>query len=162
MVADIAFRCAVLNPHFREEAARLTTGIVLVDELDLHLHPSWQKKVVSHLKSTFPKIQFIVTTHSPLILSTVQDRIITIEKGKAYYPSIIYGRTANDVLKTVMETAERLESVQEKLDAYFELIELGEGHSQEALHLREELNQSIGNDDPDLVRADVMLNFYDI
>ncbi|NJL12049.1 MAG: AAA family ATPase [Microscillaceae bacterium] len=94
MVADIAFRCAILNPHLRDEAAEKAHGVVLVDELDLHLHPSWQKRVVRSLKESFPNVQFIVTTHSPLILSSVQDRIITIREGKSYYPTNIYGRTA--------------------------------------------------------------------
>ena len=161
MVADIAFRCSILNPHLREEAASKTTGLVLVDELDLHLHPSWQKKVVKSLKEAFPSIQFIVTTHSPLILSTVQDRIITIQDGKAYYPQNIYGRTANDVLRNAMDTAERLESIQEMLDEYFELIESGEGSSEDALKIREQLNDSIGSNDPELVRADVLLSFYE-
>ncbi|GAB4406705.1 MAG: AAA family ATPase [Microscillaceae bacterium] len=160
MVADIAFRCAILNPHLRDEAAEKAHGVVLVDELDLHLHPSWQKRVVRSLKESFPNVQFIVTTHSPLILSSVQDRIITIREGKAYYPTNIYGRTANEVLRNAMGTTERLESIQEMLDEYFELIELGEGQSEEALQIREKLNQTIGADDPELVRADVMLSFY--
>ncbi len=161
MVADIAFRCSVLNPHYREEAVEQTSGIVLVDELDLHLHPSWQKKVVQSLRETFPKVQFIVTTHSPLILGTVQDRIITLQEGKAYYPDIAYGRTANDVLRNTMNTPERLVTVQDRLDEYFELIELGEGHSETAVEIREKLNQEIGQDDPELVRADVLLSFYE-
>ncbi len=160
MVADIAFRCAVLNPQYKTEAANLTKGVILVDELDLHLHPSWQKKVAANLKSTFPNIQFIVTTHSPLILSSVQDKIITMRQGKAYYLSNIYGKTADHVLKNAMETSERLDVVQEMLQEYFELIENGEGTSKEALELRKQLDQSIGTDDPELVRADVMLNFY--
>ncbi len=162
MVADIAFRCSVLNPHQRDKAATLTKGIVLIDELDLHLHPSWQKKVVESLKESFPNIQFIVTTHSPLILGTVQDRIITVQEGKAFYPPTHYGRTANDVLRNTMQTAERLESVQDKITRYFELIELGEGSSAEAVELREYLNENIGQDDPELARADVMLAFFEV
>ncbi|NJL12048.1 MAG: hypothetical protein HC913_02925 [Microscillaceae bacterium] len=59
-----------------------------------------------------------------------------------------------------MDTTERLESIQEMLDEYFELIELGEGQSEEALQIREKLDQTIGASDPELVRADVMLSFY--
>jgi predicted ATP-binding protein involved in virulence len=160
MIADIAFRCSILNPHLKEEAAEKTTGVVLIDELDLHLHPSWQKKVIKTLKDAFPNIQFIVTTHSPLILSSMQDRVITIQGNTAYYPTNVYGKTANQILRDLMATTERMESVQEKLDDYFELIESGEGTSEEALKLRAELAQNIGNEDPELVRADVLLNFY--
>lgn len=70
IIADIAYRCIRLNPHLESNAAKETEGIVLIDELDAHLHPSWQLKIVDNLKKTFPKIQFIITTHSPLIIGS--------------------------------------------------------------------------------------------
>ena len=66
MVADIASRMAEANPDM--EDALLTPGIVLVDEIDLHLHPKWQRKIIDNLTKTFPNVQFVVTTHSPIIL----------------------------------------------------------------------------------------------
>lgn len=72
LVADLALRCARLNGHLKERAPRETTGIVLIDEVDLHLHPAWQQRVIASLRSAFPKIQFIVSTHSPQVLSTVK------------------------------------------------------------------------------------------
>jgi predicted ATP-binding protein involved in virulence len=71
MVADIAWRAAVLNPQLGLEAHLRAEGIVLVDELDQHLHPAWQRRVVDDLRRTFPRIQFIVTTHSPQIVASV-------------------------------------------------------------------------------------------
>jgi predicted ATP-binding protein involved in virulence len=71
MVADIAFRCVRLNGYLGRKAAQETQGIVLIDEVDLHLHPAWQQRVIGTLRQAFPKIQFIVTTHSPQVLSTV-------------------------------------------------------------------------------------------
>jgi len=71
IVADIAHRAARLNPHLGERAAREVTGIVLIDELDLHLHPKWQRYVVRNLKEAFPHIQFMVTTHSPFIIQSL-------------------------------------------------------------------------------------------
>lgn len=68
MIADIAHRCVLLNPFLKENALKETRGIVLIDELDLHLHPSWQKIVVKSLLNTFPNIQFIASTHSPFII----------------------------------------------------------------------------------------------
>ena len=68
MVADIAYRMAILNPHLLEEATRETPGIVLIDEVDLHLHPTWQRLVVDALLRTFPHVQFVGTTHSPFII----------------------------------------------------------------------------------------------
>lgn len=69
LFADLAWRCAILNPHLLAEAARETPGIVLIDEVDLHLHPSWQRRLISDLRKAFPAIQFVLTTHSPQVIS---------------------------------------------------------------------------------------------
>lgn len=71
LAADIGYRCIQLNPHLGERAVTDTPGVVLIDELDLHLHPNWQRHVVSDLKRTFPKIQFVATTHSPSIVQSL-------------------------------------------------------------------------------------------
>lgn len=73
MVADISQRCVLLNPHLGSEALAKTEGIVLIDELDLHLHPSWQKAVITGLRTTFPSLQFIVSTHSPYLIQEAGD-----------------------------------------------------------------------------------------
>jgi predicted ATP-binding protein involved in virulence len=81
MVADIAYRCIKLNPHLGEKAVKDTPGIVLIDELDLHLHPNWQRRIVNDLKKAFPKIQFIATTHSPFIVQSLKsDEIWNLDK----------------------------------------------------------------------------------
>lgn len=72
MVADIAHRASRLNPHHEDKAATQTQGIVLIDEIDLHLHPKWQRHVVRDLKQAFPQIQFIATTHSPFIVQSLE------------------------------------------------------------------------------------------
>jgi len=83
MMADIAHRCVLLNPHLQEKALAQTEGIVLIDELDLHLHPSWQKSVIKSLTQTFPKLQFVVTTHSPfLIQETEANQLIVLKDCK--------------------------------------------------------------------------------
>ncbi|RZN40351.1 MAG: AAA family ATPase [Methanosarcinales archaeon] len=71
MVADIAHRAARLNPHLSANAATESSGVVLIDEIDLHLHPQWQRRVVGDLQRAFPNIQFIATTHSPFILQSL-------------------------------------------------------------------------------------------
>ena len=76
LVADVAWRCIKLNPHLGEQAAELATGIVLIDEVDMHLHPAWQQQVLQQLRTAFPKLQWIVTTHSPQILSCVPKECI--------------------------------------------------------------------------------------
>jgi len=73
MVADIAHKAASLNPQLENQAAIETPGVVLIDEIDLHLHPNWQRKIINSLKTTFPKIQFIATTHSPFIIQSLRE-----------------------------------------------------------------------------------------
>lgn len=80
MVTDIIRRITMLNPHLGENALEQTSGIVLIDELDLHLHPIWQREVVDDLKRFFPQIQFITTTHSPFIIQSLDEgEVIDLE-----------------------------------------------------------------------------------
>lgn len=82
MVADIAHRAARLNPQMGERAGAQTAGVVLIDEIDLHLHPKWQRRVVMDLKKAFPKIQFIASTHSPFILqSLLPGEVIDLDRA---------------------------------------------------------------------------------
>lgn len=81
MVAEIAYRCVVLNGYKKENAVKESTGIIMIDELDLHLHPTWQRHVVSDLKNAFPEIQFAVTTHSPFIVQSLKsDELIILDE----------------------------------------------------------------------------------
>ncbi|MCZ4693785.1 DUF2813 domain-containing protein [Ancylomarina euxinus] len=80
LVMDIAYRAITLNPHWGEDAVVKTSGIVLIDEMDLYLHPKWQRTIVGDLKKAFPKIQFIVTTHSPFIVQSLKaDELINLD-----------------------------------------------------------------------------------
>ena len=81
IVLDIAARMCILNPYQKGEALKKTPGIVVIDELDLSLHPTWQKRIVGILKKLFPKIQFICATHSPFIIQSLEDgELITLDK----------------------------------------------------------------------------------
>jgi predicted ATP-binding protein involved in virulence len=73
LLADIAYKCLVLNPHLKDNALRETPGIILIDELDLHLHPDWQKQIVKSLKSAFGNIQFVTTSHSPFLIQEMAE-----------------------------------------------------------------------------------------
>lgn len=85
MVMEIAFRCFLLNPHLGNDAARNTSGIVLIDEIDLHLHPEWQKRVINDLQNAFPNLQFIVTTHAPLVIGSLKNgKIFSIKDNQTY------------------------------------------------------------------------------
>ena len=71
MIGDIAYRMAVLNPTLGDQVLRETPGIVLIDEIDLHLHPKWQQSILNDLNEIFPKIQFIVSSHAPAVINSV-------------------------------------------------------------------------------------------
>ncbi len=89
LVADIAYRAIKLNPHLGENAVVQTQGVVLIDEIDMHLHPKWQKTIVADLKRTFPGIQFIVTSHSPFIIQSLQsDEVINLNGEVSDNPSV--------------------------------------------------------------------------
>lgn len=72
LVGDVAQKAATLNPHLAADVLQQTEGLVLIDELDLHLHPTWQRHVIEDLRTTFPKIQFICTTHSPFLIQSLR------------------------------------------------------------------------------------------
>lgn len=72
LFCDLARRAAILNPHLEGNASAETAGVVLIDELDLHLHPKWQRRIIEDLRRTFPKIQFICTTHSPFLIQSLR------------------------------------------------------------------------------------------
>ena len=82
IIGDMAYKCVTLNPHLKKEVLAYTKGIVLIDELDLHLHPEWQRKIIQSLRNTFPNIQFIVTSHSPfLIQETAFNQLIILKNN---------------------------------------------------------------------------------
>jgi predicted ATP-binding protein involved in virulence len=160
MVMELAFRSYLLNPHLGGEAPLKTNGIVLIDEIDLHLHPEWQKKIVNDLTTAFPSIQFIVTTHAPLVVGSLKKgEIFCIKDKHAYDFPIQYGKDANSILN-VMGTDEMDGQLKNKLYNYFLLIEGGQGKTPEAISLRTELETVLGTDHTELQRADMMLSFF--
>jgi len=160
MAGDLAARCAVLNPHFGPDAPAKTPGIVLVDEIDLHLHPAWQQRVLGDLRRVFPEVQFIVTTHSPQVLTTVKREHIRLldADGAATTPADgTYGAESARVLEEIFGVHSRPQTAEPvaKLRQYLDLVEAGNAATPEALSLRRELEESLGKSDPDLHMADI-------
>jgi len=158
MVADVARRLALANPA--NERPRNAAAIVLIDEIELHLHPQWQRQVVPRLRKTFPNCQFIVSTHSPQVLSSVPASGIYLLERKgdnltATRPSSSFGRHTNQILLELMDTPERPIEIRRQLDEMFALIDQGE--IERARAAREELERVIGDDEPEFVRADMLL-----
>lgn len=104
LIADIAYRMAILNPQLLDQVLTETEGIVLIDEIDLHLHPTWQKCILKDLMNVFPKVQFIVSTHAPEVINSARSDSIVMLKDNAILPVAdeTYGKDANTILREVM------------------------------------------------------------
>lgn len=161
LVADIAFRMVKLNPNLGPHATRETCGIVLIDEVDMHLHPAWQQTVLTSLREAFPRIQFIVTTHSPQVTTTVLAeslRILTSD-GVAAAPAGTEGAEAGRLLKSVFGVASRPEQspATQELLRYLTLVDNDQWKTEEALALRAKLDQRYQGMEPALLEADLLI-----
>ena len=162
LAADLARRMAQGNPHLDDPLQ--SEAIVLIDEVDLHLHPSWQQRVLPDLMRTFPNAQFIVSTHSPQVLTTVMpEHIARLRRHDdgivaAATPGPTYGAEAGYALAVEMGTKERPPAEHNEfvalLEQYNHLVNYGQGKSDEALRLRRKL-ESISPRDFALDSADM-------
>lgn len=108
LAMDIAWRAVVLNPHLGAKAPELATGIVMIDELDLALHPTWQRRIVADLSRAFPGLQFIATTHSPQIIGSAKHALVQkIDGDKVQAVARPFGLDSNTLLTEVMGAQER-------------------------------------------------------
>ncbi|GMQ60134.1 AAA family ATPase [Vallitalea sediminicola] len=125
LVADIAYRMATLNPNLLERALSETKGIVVIDEIDMHLHPKWQRHVIEDLRNIFPNLQFIFTTHSEHVISNVsQEHIIKIgPKGVMYKVPFTKGRDINSLTSEVMDLPVREKNAQELINSFYSKID---------------------------------------
>ena len=158
MVADIARRLAIANPDPTKNALE-GEGIILIDEIELHLHPQWQRDIIPRLTSTFPNCQFIVTTHSPQVLSNVKKENVFIVEDFQVYPADAYtfGRDSNSILSELMGVTERPVEIQNKLTEC--LYKIDDGQIEEAKILLHELSDLIGHNDSEIVKANTLISF---
>lgn len=154
MVGDIAYRCYKLNAHWGEDAPKKTHGIVMIDEVDMHLHPSWQQTVLTDLMRAFPQLQFIITTHSPQVLSTIRrEHIRVLADNTAEMPlATTYGQPSGDVMHSVM-LVDPQPPIREKskLDQLTELVDSGRYKTLRTRRLFAVLNQRLGEYHPQLL-----------
>lgn len=103
IILDIATRMCILNPYLKGDALAKTPGVVVIDEIDLSLHPTWQKRIVGILKSLFPKIQFICATHSPFIIQSLEaDELITLDRDEKPSADEYSGESIEDIAEDIM------------------------------------------------------------
>ncbi|MFO5438879.1 MAG: AAA family ATPase, partial [Dolichospermum sp.] len=158
MVGDLARRLAIANPGLENPLDGF--GVVLIDEIELHVHPKWQREIIPALIRTFSNCQFIVTTHSPQVISQIKPQgIYILEKTDtdiiAKRPESSYGRDSNQILEDLMDVPERPQEIKQDLLKLFRLID--EGNLETAKELRKELAKTIGEDEAQFVKADILI-----
>lgn len=153
VAADIAWRATQLNPQLGAEAPARATGVVLIDEVDLHLHPAWQWRVLDDLLRAFPGIQFVVTTHSPQVMSAAPRGSVRLldPDHQAHRVERIAGKDTNTILEDILGAPSRLKETQDKLDELARLID--DGQLEAAKALLAELSSLLGEDDAQIVTA---------
>ncbi|WP_405379312.1 AAA family ATPase [Phascolarctobacterium sp.] len=162
MVADLAYRMVRLNPQLGENAVVETPGLVLVDEIDMHLHPAWQQTVLLDVQRAFPLVQFIVTTHSPQVLSSVPAESIRVLMWGRHFEgvrrvSFAMGATSTQILQDIQNVGLRAESlpIVQDLKRYLNLVSQDKWDTPEALALRKRLDAWAKGNEPALLRADM-------
>jgi predicted ATP-binding protein involved in virulence len=144
MVMDIAARMGETNPD--EDKILNTEGVVLIDEVDQHLHPEWQQRILADLIRTFPNVQFIVTTHSPQVLTTCKaENIRVLEQIDGVFQAHIptrspYGQDSSDAL-AIMNTNSKPElAILDQVSEYEQQVRAGNIDTPQALQLKQELD----------------------
>ena len=166
IVLDLSFRCMLLNKGiFELEACQKTTGTVLIDEIDLHLHPTLQSFVVKGLRNAFPKLQFIITSHAPMVMTEIpidnKNKIYRLAYSKAdgYSAQEIqtYGLDASTIIEAVLGVVPRSIDVDDRLNKLFSMIDSDEYEN--ARKVLSTMQEEFGDNLPELTEAEAMLNF---
>lgn len=167
IVINIAFRCALLNKDYYHEAAtQQTRGTVLIDEIDMHLHPSLQSSVLKALHNAFPNLQFIVTTHAPLVMSGVKNddnnSVLRMSYNNGQYKVETinpYGFDVSSIIRNFYNgVIPRDIEVQKKLDEINQLI--SDEKIDEASQLLQQMEDELGQNFPEISKLRTYLSFY--
>lgn len=144
MIMDLAYRVCLLNPELPDKSD--IKGIVLIDEVDMHLHPKWQWNIVKALSTTFENVQFIITTHSPIVISSSKEAnlILLDEKHQVTYLPDCYGYAVEDVLRYRQESVSRPKNVKVLVDQIEEAVDME--NFMEAQGALEKLKDILGED----------------
>ncbi|WP_254173131.1 AAA family ATPase [Planktothrix pseudagardhii] len=160
MAGDLARRLAIANPGFPDPLQG--EGIVLIDEIELHLHPKLQREIIPSLKHTFPNCQFIITTHSPQVISHVKSVYLlrSIPEGIVAEQRRTFGKDSSRILEELMGVPDRPQDIKNRLRELFRLID--DGKITEAKQKQEQLEKEIGDDDPEFASADMLIRSQEI
>ncbi len=157
LAADIAQKLSYANP-FSENTLQ-GKGIVLIDEIETHLHPEWQREVIPALTATFPNIQFFITTHSPQVLSNVpNENVIIIENFEFKKAPQTLGKDSNSILNDVFGVSERPKKYQKAFEELYDLIDNPDKVEEAKAKLRQ-MMEELGTDDAEIERAKMHFEF---
>jgi predicted ATP-binding protein involved in virulence len=163
MLGDLARRMAIANPQNPDPLTG--NGVIIIDEIDLHLHPQWQRFVVPKLLEVFPNCQFFISTHSPNIITHVQPESLHFmeqtEMGIKVHPvQESYGKNVDRILEDLMglETT-RPKEIAEALKDIYEQI--SQNQLEAAKKKINDLRAKI-QDDPELIKAEVIIRRKEI
>jgi predicted ATP-binding protein involved in virulence len=156
LTADLARRLAMAYPN--QEDPLKGEAVVLIDEIELHLHPAWQRRVLASMRATFPNCQLIVTTHSPQVLSEVpNDAVVLVKDFQFFRPAApTEGRDSNSILWEVLEVPARPEHTVNELDAISGLLD--DGKASEARERLEQLARALTERDTEIGRLRSLLD----
>jgi predicted ATP-binding protein involved in virulence len=154
LVGDIARRLAMMNPGLANPLEG--EGIVLIDEVDMHLHPTWARTIVQRLTNTFPNCQFVLTTHSPLVISDSKAVLVyALENGQLVKVPPLYGQDVNTVLLEAMDTHVRNAVVAQRLNDLLDAIH--ERRLDDARRLVQALEAELPAQHVELLKARLLL-----
>lgn len=162
LVMDLARRMALASSLLPNGNGNILDyqAIVLIDEVELHLHPAWQQRVLPALLEIFGNTQFIVTTHSPQIISSIKpEHVRLLSNGfVSYLSTSTYGAESQRILEEVFGVSPRYRENEAKkeLDKYFEYLNRGETDSKEVIAIRQKLDEWMLGD-PILDSADLLI-----
>ena len=148
---DFAFRLALLNPEISDP--KEARGIILIDEIDMHLHPKWQWNILNAFQKTFPGIQFIVATHSPIIIASCEGaNLIEIKNFRTVvYLESAFAYPINKVLELRQNSKGILTELQQKIACFDEYLNSGELLKAKAV--LEEMELCFGYNNSEVVKA---------
>lgn len=157
LIADIAYRMSMLNPQLMDQVLSETPGIVLIDEVDLHLHPAWQRRILNDLMDIFPKVQFIVSSHAPAVIQSVErGRLLLLDEKKVRLNIVPpYGYDTNSVMSNIMGVSVRPESVKQIFDQFYHLMDTKEYAKAETT--LDSLSEILGEFDPEISACRISL-----
>ena len=159
LVLDLTRRLFQANPEMSDPVAE-AEAVVLIDEIDLHLHPTWQRQIVCKLRQTFPGCQFIATTHSPQVIGEVEhNRIHIMTGGEVYLPTHSFGVDSSRVLEEIMDADPRTTEVKKLLTKLSQKV--GKQRYEKARELLDQLVDCLGENDPEVTRIRTLLDFME-